>query len=354
MPVFAGENAILHLQDFIEKSSFQKLIILSDANVAKHCTGLLPGFLRNGIESGETAFWPIVTGESSKSPDFAVKLWKRFMEMAAGRSVTLINLGGGVVSDVGGFCAALYKRGIRFINIPTSLLSMVDASIGGKTAINLMQFKNQIGTITFPEAVFIDPVFLRSLPSAHLRSGFAESLKHALIADRGFWNQLVNSKTRGTSADEILQSAKIKIGIVNDDPSENGKRASLNLGHTIGHAFELFANDSSDNPVTHGDAVAIGILCETWISREKGYLSGPEFEEIRKVICENFPYIAIAEGDHEKIREGIVRDKKTGKDGVRLPLLTGIGKPVKFETVGVDRIMSSFGFYNEIRNGWKT
>src|SRR5690606_32174448 len=205
-------------------------------------------------------------GEENKNIDFCIGIWKMLLDFGAERNSLLINLGGGVVTDMGGFAASTYKRGIDFVQIPTTLLSQVDASIGGKTGIDLDTVKNIIGTFTQPEAVYINVDFLNTLDKRQLVSGFAEMIKHDFIFDASYFEDLKGFSFDRPDEDLIYRSVGIKNEVVKQDPKESGLRKILNFGHTIGHAVETYSIDNDDNPLLHGEAIAVGMICEAYLS----------------------------------------------------------------------------------------
>ena len=241
----------------------------------------------------------------------------------------MINLGGGVISDLGGFVACTFKRGIDFINIPTTLLSMVDASIGGKNGVDLGNLKTQIGIIREPKAVLVDTQFLSTLPQNEMRSGLAEMLKHGLIFDKKYWDKFKNLKDLHTEDlnQLIHQSIQIKNTIVCEDLTENGVRKSLNFGHTLGHAIEsYFLENESKTTLLHGEAIAVGMILESYISREKNLLTNNEYQEIKYIINDIFERIEFSQVDIDKIIELLIFDKKNEFGKVQFALLDGIGK----------------------------
>jgi 3-dehydroquinate synthase len=234
-----------------------------------------------------------------------------------------------VISDLGGFVACTFKRGIDFINIPTTLLSMVDASIGGKNGVDLGSIKNQIGIIREPKAVIIDTQFLSTLPQNEMRSGLAEMLKHGLIFDKNYWDKFKNLKGLNTVyLDNLIhQSIQIKNTIVCEDLTENGIRKSLNFGHTLGHAIESYFLENDDKKtILHGEAIAVGMILESYISREKNLLTNEEYQEIKYIINDVFEKIEFTPFDIEKIIELLIFDKKNEFGKVQFALLDGIGK----------------------------
>ena len=336
------------LNEYLDKISPSKIFILTDENTHNQC---LPKLLAN-LET-EIAFEiiEIDAGEENKNIRTIIQLWEIFAEMKADRKALLINLGGGVVTDLGGFAASTYKRGIKFINLPTTLLAMCDASIGGKTGIDHQFLKNIIGTFVLPEMVFFYPNFLETLDFQELRSGFAEMLKHGLIADKKHWKDLIliekiTPKNIGTF---IRKSMEIKNEIANKDFREENIRKTLNFGHTIGHATEsLFLK--TENPVPHGEAVALGMICETHLAFLCGLINAKISAEIILQIRKFFPYIDISEFNNETILKLMLNDKKNQNRNINFSLINGIGSCIFDQKVNFDQIISALEFYRKLKD----
>jgi 3-dehydroquinate synthase len=324
-----------------ENYSDAKIVILVDDNTHDLCLDyLLTTF--EVLKEAEVMLLP--AGEENKVLEVCFQVWEAMSEYKISRKDLIINLGGGVVSDMGGFIASIYKRGIDFINIPTTLLAMVDASIGGKTGIDLGQYKNQLGVFSEPKAIFIDQAFLTTLESSEIQNGIAEMLKHGLIADKNHWNELVS---KGLSSSLIINSIKIKHKIVEQDPKENGIRKILNFGHTFGHAFEGMLL-GSERQISHGHAVAIGILCETYLSERKTNLSKDEFQEISKYILANYPIVRIEESEYETFFDLMTQDKKNSQGKIKCVLLENIGL-AKFDVeISKEEVIGVLNWYSGI------
>ncbi|MGV3631064.1 MAG: 3-dehydroquinate synthase [Bacteroidota bacterium] len=317
-----------------------KKIILVDENTHEYCLEyLLTHF--EALQDAEIMLLPC--GEENKVMEVCFQVWEALSEYKISRRDLIINLGGGLVSDMGGFIAAIFKRGVNFINIPTSLLAMVDASVGGKTGIDLGKYKNQLGVFANPLAVYVDPVFLQTLPSEEKLNGLAEMLKHGLIADRDHWIKLQKTERENMLPELIYDSVRIKNTIVSSDPFEAGERKKLNFGHTFGHAFEGFLLDS-ENQIAHGHAVALGILCEAYLSLEKGLLDRTSFEEVRACIQTNFPLLAFREEDFPAIYELMLQDKKNHNRSVQCVLLKNIGDAVSDQVISYEEVEKSLSF----------
>ncbi len=251
------------------------------------------------------------------------------------------------MTDLGGFVASTFKRGIDFINIPTTLLAMVDASIGGKTGVDLGVLKNQIGVINQPVMVLIFPEFLATLEERQLKSGFSEMLKHGLISDSAYWEELINTKDF-SSTDFIRKSVAIKNSVVLQDPTEKGIRKKLNYGHTIGHAIESYFLDSPHlKTLLHGEAIAIGMILEGYFSHELSGLSKLDLNEIKKAFLSHFKKVDFTDQDIEIIVDLLKHDKKNTHGNVNFVLLQEIGTPILDVKVPLELFKKAFAYYKE-------
>ncbi|MBP6754576.1 MAG: 3-dehydroquinate synthase, partial [Bacteroidia bacterium] len=243
--IYFNETSFLYLENLLQPDVYSKIFVLVDENTNEYC---LPYFLSNLPTEIEIEIIEIEAGEENKNMYTCIDLWHTLIDLDADRKSILLNLGGGVITDIGGFVASTFKRGIDFINIPTTLLAMVDASVGGKNGVDLGNLKNQIGVINEPKSVVVLSKFLETLPSNQMRSGLAEMLKHGLIYDKLYWDKLKNLNDLNTDDLDVLikQSIEIKNNIVSQDLKENGIRKALNFGHTLGHAIESYFLESDD------------------------------------------------------------------------------------------------------------
>ena len=311
-------------QAYLKTFENQKIVILVDENTHDYCLEyLITSFPE--LERAEIMLLPC--GEENKVMEVCFQVWNALSDYRVGRRDLIINLGGGLVTDMGGFLASIYKRGIDFIHVPTSLLGMVDASLGGKNGIDLGPFKNQLGTFTDAVKIYIDPIFLKTLPVAELWNGYAEMLKHALIADSQLWKELsgISNVDDLMKLDLIKRSVDIKMGIVEQDPNEKGIRKLLNFGHTIGHAIEGYCLEK-EQPIAHGHAVAIGLLLESKLSNNRGLLSNSEMEEIEKQIRKYFPLITIESNEEiDELLSIMYNDKKNYEGKIHGVLIRSIG-----------------------------
>ncbi len=316
------DNSIDELIAFIKKGAYTRFFVLTDENTSKYCLPLISEKLD---ELGNYDLIEITAGEESKNIDFCIGVWKMLIDFGADRKSLMVNLGGGVITDMGGFAASTYKRGIDFVHIPTTLLSQVDASVGGKTGIDVDGIKNIIGTFTEPKAVFIDTAFLQTLPAREILSGTAEMLKHGLILDADYWDQLINADLSAPTAAMVHASVALKNKVVMQDPKEQNIRKSLNFGHTVGHAVETWALNDKAGSLTHGEAIAIGMICESYLSVQKAGLSPAEFEEIVKVFTRLYPYFSFSADIYDELYAFMLNDKKNTGGNVNCTLLTAIG-----------------------------
>ena len=306
------------LKQIFDKTS--KVFILTDENVAQFWLPEIEYWLncKNAVEI------VIKAGEQHKNLQTVQRIWRILMKQHADRNALLINLGGGVVTDMGGFAASTYKRGIKFINIPTTLLAMVDAAIGGKTGIDFGGSKNQIGTFAEAEEVIIDPVFLETLPQREICSGLAEMLKYGFIADSNLLNVNLENYQQF-----IVRCGEIKREIVMQDPTEKGLRKVLNFGHTLGHAIESHCL-TTDYPLLHGEAVALGVLGALWLSVRQCGLDEKvlqDFESQLPMLLSEVE-ISLSESNIEPILGYLVHDKKNKGEKPQFVLLEVVGKPV--------------------------
>ena len=339
-----GKKSLSALSSFLKKEKYSQYFILCDENTLKHC---LPVLISKCKILNKAEIIEIESGESSKNIVVCSQIWQTLIDFNADKKSLIINLGGGVVSDLGGFIAATYKRGIDFINIPTSLLAMADAGVGGKTGIDFAGVKNSIGTITQPKGVFVYPDFLKTLPPKHFDNGLAEIYKIALISDKTFWKKLSAQNGFKNSEEIIQKSTHLKNVIVKKDPYEKNIRKSLNFGHTIGHAIEATLLGTK-HELLHGEAVLVGLICESMISAQKKLISKNECLDILNILLDQFIFSPIPESFFNAILNFIENDKKTSKGIIKCVLLNGIGKYKINVDVSAEQIKESLQFYNSI------
>ncbi|MBH70361.1 MAG: 3-dehydroquinate synthase [Flavobacteriales bacterium] len=307
--ILIGKESLLH----IDTSKYSNVAILVDENSKKFCLDKLPK-IKNAITI------ELNSGENYKNLSSCDFIWQQLVKHEFDRKSLMLNLGGGFIGDIGGFCASTYKRGIDFIHIPTTLLSMVDASIGGKTGVNFNNIKNLVGVFNNPKSILINPEFLKTLNDQELKSGFAEVVKHALIYDLSLWNQITSTKFEDFNWEGIIaQSIQIKNKIILQDPLEKGERKKLNFGHTYGHAIESYYIDQGI-PILHGEAIFIGMILETDIS----FLSEKKKDEIKNFIIKNFKLPQIPK--KSELIKYMRNDKKNSSKKINFSLLTNIGE----------------------------
>lgn len=336
-------NATQRLGNWLSGHRYSSVFAIVDEEVAKHWKPLLDDWTHQfQIKTYTTPF-----GEKRKSIRSCEKIWKWLMEQGADRNSLLLNIGGGIVGDMGGFCAATFKRGIDFIQIPTTLLAQVDASLGGKLAVNFNHIKNNIGIFKNPETVLIDPAFLDTLSQRELHSGFAEVIKHALVADSNLWHKLlkINDLKEVDWLNLLPQAIEVKNKIVKKDPYEKADRKALNFGHTVGHALEsAFMN--SKNHLLHGEAVAIGMICECYLSHKFLDLPKGDLDSIIELINRFFEKRKISKRHIQKACELVKHDKKNQKGRINYSLISSIGAySIDHYLTEVD-LRESLNFYN--------
>ncbi len=314
-------RALLHR--LLSERNYTKIAVLVDENTRTHCLPTVAEVLHDFnyfvIE--------IPSGESHKNIQTCTEIWRQMMDNNADRHSLTLNLGGGVIGDMGGFCASTFKRGMDFLQMPTTLLSQVDASVGGKLGIGFNHVKNSIGVFNNPQTVLIDAAFLQSLSEREIRSGFAEIIKHALIADAEHWQkirQIQDLKTVDWTA-FLLPSLKIKQAVVEADPFEKGMRKALNFGHTVGHALESHALES-ESSLLHGEAVAAGMIAEAYLSVGNAGLSQEEFTEIKDFITRIYQPAPVAESNFSELIHLMRKDKKNAGSEINFTFLEKIGK----------------------------
>lgn len=342
--IFVG-NIWPELKLFLETRQFEQTIVLVDDHTAAHC---LPVF-QAALPEFSFELIRVPAGEQHKNLNSCQHIWSSLFQLGAGRKAVMINLGGGVIGDMGGFCASTFKRGMSFIQIPTTLLSQVDASVGGKLGIDFLDIKNGIGVFNNPEAVFIDPVFYKTLPARELRSGYAEVIKHSLIHDPAQWESLRQYKKLEDIdwASLLVPSLKIKQHFVEKDPREKGLRKALNFGHTIGHAVEGVALNS-DHPLLHGEAIAIGMVCETFLSFLQCQLPQEEVAQISRYLLGIYDHHPIDLRHFDDYLALMKNDKKNEQGQINFSLLPKAGSVSVNQQCSTAWILQSLQYYNDL------
>jgi 3-dehydroquinate synthase len=340
--IVIGTGLTSNINTFIQSRVFSKVCIVTDENLAAQ----YGKELYTSIEA-TTHLITVPSGEAHKKIETVEKIWKELLSYHADRHSLVLNLGGGVIGDMGGFAASTYMRGIPFLQVPTTLLSMVDASVGGKTGVNFGEIKNLVGSFQQPERVFIDTTYLKSLSDREFASGFAEIIKHGLIADPEYFRQITEKKPRDYSAAEleeiIARSCYLKSLIVESDAQEAGPRKKLNFGHTIGHAIESLSHQT-EKPLLHGEAIAVGMVAEAYLSQQQGYL---EPEDVA-LIEESFERAGLPTryktATTAQIEEKMKHDKKNSQGRLKWTLLKAIGEADYNIEVGEKYIQSALEY----------
>ncbi|PSJ73489.1 3-dehydroquinate synthase [Sphingobacteriales bacterium UPWRP_1] len=348
-PVYIGtlRDRICH---FLENNRHSGCFILVDDNTQQHC---LPVLQQQVPQLNTAGIVNIEPGEIHKNLKTCELIWNYMLENRADRNALLINLGGGVIGDMGGFCAATYKRGIRFIQIPTTLLAQVDASVGAKVGIDFGGVKNSIGAFANPAAVFIDPVFLQTLPMPQILSGMAEMVKHALIAEPQALQELHSLLPIQPVTDwkkMIYKSILIKYEIVKADPFEKNIRKKLNFGHTIGHGIESFSLLPDQTPLLHGQAVTLGMIAELYLSEKKQHLPKSQLQTAIEVLQKLAPSYPLAGHHYPQILRFIANDKKNQNGSINCTLLSQIGTAHTDCAVTAEEITEALNFLNSFFN----
>jgi 3-dehydroquinate synthase len=336
--IVISDNAIEYLANFVNSRDFEGVYVLADENTNIHCVPLLKGF------DFEVILIP--SGEQHKTLATCEVIFDALIEKEANRKSLLINVSGGVGGDMGGFCASVFQRGLYFINVPTTLLSMVDASIGGKLGVDYKGLKNYIGLFKEPLGIFIHPPFLETLSDREVKAGYAEMLKHGLIHDAIHWGELQEFNPRRFK-NQITTSVAIKDDIVEQDMHENGLRKLLNFGHTVGHAVESWFLTNGKEPLLHGEAVALGMLCEAFISQKMG-LDESELNSIVACITKLYALPKIEEGTMPAIIKLMHADKKNTHIGINFTLLKRIGEAQIDCYCTEDEIREAIMWYNQV------
>ena len=338
-------EALNEFKELIEHEGISKVFFLVDENTHEKC--LIP-LLQELEFIPENELLEVEAGEESKSAEVLIQLWKAMSELEADRNALVVNVGGGMITDLGGFLAATYMRGLSFVNFPTSVLAQVDASVGGKTGINLDHYKNRIGAFEMPLRTYIINDFLETLPNRERLSGFAEMLKHGLIADADYWRELssfnINDLLPHTNM--IKRSVEIKSSIVDEDFTEQSVRKALNFGHTVGHALET-AGLREEEPILHGEAVALGIIAEVFLSVKYCGLDVDKAHQIEEVILKLYNGNKIS-SDTNLLMEIAKGDKKNFNGEFRLALIKDIGEAQVDIKVSEEDMVNAFNYLQKV------
>jgi 3-dehydroquinate synthase len=347
-PVQVQSDPSILLGSFFENKTYSQIVVLTDRNTRLLCYPIVSSYLppHEIIE--------VEAGETVKNIDTCQVIWQRMTDLKVDRHALMVIVGGGVLGDMGGFCAATYKRGIDFVLVPTTLLAQVDASVGGKLAIDFNGIKNHIGVFQLPVSTLICPAFLKTLPFRELRSGYAEVIKHCLISDRGMWDQVRKTDVAGQNWDTVIRhSVAFKSQVVTEDPKERGRRKILNFGHTIGHALETWFLDT-DERLYHGEAIAAGMIAESHLARKKGLISAEEEKEIVSYLTSiygkiNVPheprFAGALRGDEPGLIEIMRQDKKNKANKILMALPQGIGNATWDVEVNEEQVIEALSFF---------
>ena len=342
-PVHFQEESYQELSNLIDQNNYSTIFILVDENTMEHC---YPKFILNLKTDIRIEVIEIESGEINKNLETCIGVWNAITELGGDRKSLLITLGGGVITDLGGFVASCFKRGIDFVNIPTTLLSMVDASVGGKTGVDLGVLKNQIGLFANPQMVIVDDNYLETVTEREIKSGTAEIIKYGLTYDINLFHQIKDNKNLKIS-DLIFRSVEIKNEVVLQDPKEQSLRKILNFGHTLGHAIESFYLESEDkNNLTHGEAIAIGMVCESYMSSKLLGFPAKKVGEVKEVITSIYNKTNLLKEDFSSILNLLKHDKKNVNGQVNFVLLNDFENFKLDCKVPESLIVKSMEFYN--------
>jgi len=329
----------------LSECEHDKLFVLTDTTTLEKCLPVLQKFYC----MKEAKVITIPASDSHKDIESLMMVWKGLQEGGASRHSCMINLGGGMVTDLGGFAASTFKRGINFINIPTTLLAMVDASVGGKTGINFGGLKNEVGVFNDSKFVILDTEFLKTPDAENICSGYAEMLKHGLISTEAIWEELVSFDLATPDLKQLQRmvgdSVKVKERIVEQDPHEKGIRKALNLGHTFGHAFESWA--LKRKPILHGYAVAFGLIPELYLSVAKTGFPTEKMRQTVTFIKENYGTLNITCDDYDELIELMQHDKKNQNGIINFTMLGAIGDIRINQTASTEEIKEALDFFRE-------
>jgi 3-dehydroquinate synthase len=346
--VLTGPLSETGMQRFISKElDPSSVVIITDAHTHEHCLAYL---LTQVPVLQQARIIQIAHGEESKNIETCVHLWQTLIQFDCDRNTLIINLGGGVITDLGGFIAGTFKRGIRYINVPTTLLAQVDASVGNKTGIDLGTLKNQVGIFCPPEAVYVDTIFLKTLNKRELLSGFAEMIKHSLLDSAAHWKKVKDFSFNKLDnlAPLIEKSIAFKNSVIKKDPDEKGFRKILNFGHTIGHAIESFSLESDRKELKHGEAVAIGMIAELYLSVKKAGFPKHKTSEIESFIIGLYPVFPFDSTDINRLIEIMRSDKKNSSNRISFSLLKDIGNPGYDFYINGSEINEALVYYRHI------
>ena len=343
-----NEDCYQQLNSYLDNDQISSIFMLVDENTRKHC---YPEFLNKITCKKEINIIEINAGEIYKNINTCVDVWRKLTELGADRKSLLVNLGGGIVTDLGGFVASTFKRGIKFINIPTTLLSMVDASVGSKTGVDLDNLKNLIGVFSNPEMVLIDTDYLATLSEREVRSGIAEIIKYGLTFNTKLLDDIISDKWKTASKLNVIiyQSINIKNDVVLQDPKEENLRKVLNYGHTVGHAIEsYFLDNNSLENLTHGEAIAIGMIIEAYLSYKLHGFPLTKLASLKEYTHKTFGKTTISTEHYANILDLMKHDKKNINGSIRYILLKGVSDYIINATAPIDLVIKGLDYYNNL------
>lgn len=344
--VHTGAGSLHKLNAFLSQGDYSGYFIICDDNTSRDC---LPVLLFNCEALLSAEIIELESGEENKTIDTCTGAWSALQELGADRRSLVINLGGGVITDMGGFIASTYKRGIDFVNIPTSLLAMVDASVGGKNGVDVDGIKNQVGTITLPQRVLVDPVFLESLPTRHIINGAAEIIKIAAVRDAAFLKQVLgfNSAADYTTDAVIAKAIALKHAVVKEDPTEKGLRKCLNFGHSLGHALESACLESRLD-LLHGEAIAAGMILETHVAHAMKQCSKTLLNQLTACVLKQYPKIRISQSLEERMSAYLKHDKKNENNQLVFAIADKAGSFKLLKGIKPGLIEEAIAYYNAL------
>lgn len=340
--ILFSSNPQNDLLNFLSKKNYSQVAVLTDHNTSRLCYPLVKEQLP------KHTLMTVPPGEEAKNLNTCTAIWQQLTDLFLDRHAVMIIMGGGVLGDMGGFCAATYKRGIDFILVPTTLLAQTDASIGGKLGVDFNSFKNHIGVFQQPALTLLHSGFLKTLPQAELRSGFAEIIKHCLISDRAMWDVVRKKSLEEQDWDALVQhSVKFKAWVTTEDPREKGLRKILNAGHTIGHAVESYLLETGRR-ILHGEAIAIGLIAEGYIGLQKGLIDREGLQEISDYILKIFGKVSLTEDQISEAAKLTAQDKKNKGNRILCVLPEGIGKARWDVEISDEDVRKALAFYNTL------
>ena len=350
--ILFNHDGFQELADYIKNNNFNKILILTDDNTKENCLEILISSISatknrvSNLINSRLFYYSVKPGEKSKNIHTSIEVWKFLIDEGFKRSDLIINLGGGMITDLGGFVASTFMRGIKFVNVPTTLLGMVDASIGGKTAIDFREIKNIIGVFEFAKIILVDYRFLYTLDKRQKTAGYAEMIKHSLISKKSEFDLFKKLDSIDDMPRQMIyQSIITKVSVIDNDPLESSTRKFLNFGHTLGHAIESYLL-TTERELLHGEAIAIGIILETYLSSLK---TGFDYElvcNIKMNINKHFNIIKFSDVDITNIISLLKYDKKNIDDKPMFVLLENLGRPLIDQVVKEVEIHDAFKFYS--------